>query len=71
MSSILGRESDEIQRLADALDAVLERWREADSTEDLATTLIDLRRQIEGARERYWSRARELHKVREALKLSG
>ena len=71
MGSVLGPESDEIQRLEDALDAALERWREAPSTEEFAAGLIALRRRIEESRERYWSRARELHKVREALKLSG
>ena len=68
MGSIIGRESEEIRRLEEAIAEVLEL---EPPPADLAATLRDLRHQIELARERYWSRARDLHAVREALKASG
>jgi hypothetical protein len=71
MGSIVGRESEEILRLQDAITAVIERVEDGETAESLAEVLRDLHRSIDEAKERYWARVRELHRVRDALKLSG
>lgn len=67
MGSILGRESDEVARLESLIREALEQ--ESDLT--LRPALKSLFGELDAARERYWARARELHQVRESLKLSG
>jgi hypothetical protein len=67
MGSILGRESEEITRL----ESLIREAVEAESDQMLRTTLRGLFGQVDAARERYWHRARQLHQLRENLKLSG
>lgn len=66
MGSILGAESEEIARI----EAQIRSSLEYESDARLRAALKALFAELEAARERYWERARELHQLREALKLS-
>ena len=70
MSSLLGRASEESERI-ERLEALIRDAVDEESDQELRTTLRGLFAELDAARERYWHRARELQRVREALKVTG